>query len=99
MAIQQGLSDDIAEESKDAVSGALAANLENRVVAESEAMWKGIFNLNGANKDEIKEWAERSGYEYKKGKVYDQEGNEIDTKDNEAIAQQLAYMRALEKTQ
>lgn len=98
-AIASGLGEDIAEENKQTISNALLTNLENRKTTETEAMWEGLFNLDGANKKEIKEWAERSDYEYRDNKVYDSEGNEISTEDNEAIAEQLAYMRALEKTQ
>ena len=101
LAISQGLTD-INKENKNMVSKALLYNLENRQASESKGIGigdKNLFNLNGANKKEIAEWAEKSGYTMKGKKVYDSEGNEIDTKDNEAIAQQLAYMRALEKTQ
>ena len=95
MAILSGLGSEISEENKTMVSNALLNNLEERKEAETKEIKKGA---NKANKKEIQEWAERSNYEYRDGKVYDSEGNEV-TVDKKAVAEQLSYMRALEKTQ
>jgi hypothetical protein len=67
-----------------AVSNALLSNLERRKEEEVDEIHKGS---NKANKKEIAEWAERSGYTVKGKKVYDSEGNEVDTSDKKAIAE------------
>jgi hypothetical protein len=84
----------------DALATVSAANIDKYIEAEQDAMKDGLFNLDGANKEEIKDWAENyKGYTYKDGKVYDVEGTEIDTSDNEAIAKELATFKAMEKTE
>lgn len=79
----------------------LGAENFDRILEEEKkkiGIGDGLFNLDGANKEEIKEWAEYSGYTKKGNKYYDSEGNEIDTKDNEAIALELAQYRAMERS-
>ena len=90
-------------EELDAVATLSAANIDKYIEEEEKAMGIGDnnpFTLNGANKDEIKDWAENyKGYTYKDDKVYDAQGKEVDISDNEAIAKELATFKAMEKTE
>ena len=90
-------------EELDAVATLSAANIDKYIEEEEKAIGIGDnnpFTLNGANKDEIKDWAENyKGYTYKDDKVYDAQGKEVDISDNEAIAKELATFRAMERTE
>jgi hypothetical protein len=70
----------------DVIATVNAQNVDSYIKEAEKSMGIGdkkFWTLNGANDKEIEEWALKNNYTYKYGKVYDANGIEIDTSDNE----------------